>query len=164
MCQMLLLLPQMLFYLEIHEFLKISWICLFGKNRAWIHLTHWSCRKYFLQKLTQFSQGNHVLESLATKMNVFLWGGVHVLLQHCWIVLLGTNRVYFHLEKPKLHEVFPIKQTQFSQASSVLDAPASNTSHFQLRDTCPQISWIGQFGTKWDFLHLENSELQEVCP
>jgi hypothetical protein len=55
------------------------------------------------------------------------------------------------------------KLIQYLQGNNVLDAPASNTDGFLSRDTCvSSLSWIGLFGTKWSFLHLEKSDLQEV--
>jgi hypothetical protein len=48
------------------------------------------------------------------------------------------------------------KLSQFSQGNIVLHDPASNTGAFLSRDVFLQISKIGLFGTKKEFLTLEN--------
>jgi hypothetical protein len=55
------------------------------------------------------------------------------------------------------------KLTQFSQGSNVLDALASNTDGFPLRDICVTSTWMNRpVLRKWTLIHLENSDLLEV--
>jgi hypothetical protein len=61
--------------------------------------------KYSFQKLTQFSQGNNVLDAAASNIKGF-FGEIQVLLQVSCIYLFGTNRTYLLLETPKLQEGF----------------------------------------------------------
>jgi hypothetical protein len=77
----------MIFFQEIHVFLQLSSICLFGKKRAHIHLEKPTFRRYSFQKLTQFSQGNNVLDVLASTIHVFLWINTCVSSKHEWAYL-----------------------------------------------------------------------------
>jgi hypothetical protein len=65
---------------------------------------------------------------------------VHVFLQLTQIGLYGANIHYLHLENDDLQELFHQKLSQFSQGNNVLDAPASNTDGFLLRDICVSFS------------------------
>jgi hypothetical protein len=64
-----------------------------------------SCRTYFFQKLTQFSQGYNVLDAPGSNTDRFLSRDTCVSSLSC-IDLFGTKGVYLDLEKPKLLEVF----------------------------------------------------------
>jgi hypothetical protein len=50
--------------------------------------------------------------------------------------LFGKQRSYLHLEKPYLQEVFFSKTNSILTGNNVLDAPASHTNGFVLRDSC----------------------------
>jgi hypothetical protein len=50
MCYMLLLLIQMIFFQEIHEFLQLSWIVLFGNTWAIVPLENYDLHEIFLSK------------------------------------------------------------------------------------------------------------------
>jgi hypothetical protein len=50
------------------------------------------------------------------------------------------------------------KLGKFSNGNNIQGAPASNTDGFLLRDVFLQLSWIGQFGTKYDSRHLAISD------
>jgi hypothetical protein len=92
----------------------------------------------------------------------FFWE-LHVFLQLRWIGLFGTNRDYFHLEKPTLQEVFFSKLTQFSQRNNMIDTLVLTQIVFILDiHVFLQLSWIVLFGTKWAFLWLGYSHWQEV--
>jgi hypothetical protein len=53
-------------------FLQLTSIGLFGENRAHLHLETPRLQGVFLEKLTQYSQGNNVLDPPAfTQMVVF---------------------------------------------------------------------------------------------
>jgi hypothetical protein len=86
-----------------------------------------------------------------------------VFLQLSWIDLFGSSRDYLPLETLKLQEVLLAKLNQLSQGNNVLDAPASNTDGFlRVIHVSHQLILICSFGTKWDFLHLESYDLQDV--
>jgi hypothetical protein len=62
-----------------------------------------------------------------------------------------------------LQEVSFSKADQDLTKYNVLEAPASNTDRFLYEiQVFLQLSWVGLFGTKWAFLHLENCDLLEV--
>jgi hypothetical protein len=68
------------------------------------------CRKYSLQKLTQFSLGNNFLNATAsTGMVVF--GEIHVFLQISRIGLCGTKPGFLHLENYDVQEYYIQKLT-----------------------------------------------------
>jgi hypothetical protein len=142
---MLLLLTQVVSFRDIYVFLQLTH-CIF---------THQSWRKYFFEKLTQFSQGNNVLDATASTTNGFL------LRETCFINLA---------EYPYLEQREPIstlkntsgqknsfqKLTQLSQGNNVLGASASNTYGFLSRDTVfLQLSLIGLFVANRAYIHLE---------
>jgi hypothetical protein len=53
-------------------FLPLSWIGLFGTKRAFLYLETPTLRKYSFQKLTQFSQGNKVLDASPSNIDDFI--------------------------------------------------------------------------------------------
>jgi hypothetical protein len=134
MCLILLLLQQMVFFVEILLFLQLSWIRLFGRKWAYHHLEISDLKKDFFQKLTQFSQGNNVLDSTALTHMLF-FQEIHVFHKLCWVGLFGTEPIST-LKNPSCRKFSFQKQTQFSQGNNVLDVAASNTDGFPLRDSC----------------------------
>jgi hypothetical protein len=48
---------------EIHGFLHVSRIGLFGKNRSYLHLETYRLQEIFLSKTNQCSQGHNVLDT-----------------------------------------------------------------------------------------------------
>jgi hypothetical protein len=102
---MLKLLTWLVFFGEIHVFLQVRPIRVFGANRAYLHLETLSCRKHSFQKLTQFSLGKDILDVPASNTMVF-FQEIHVLLQLSRIGLLVANRAYLYLQTSKLQEVF----------------------------------------------------------
>jgi hypothetical protein len=56
---------------EIRLFCQLSWICLFWTKKACLHLKKPKLQEVFLPKLTQFSQGNNVLVTPASKKDGF---------------------------------------------------------------------------------------------
>jgi hypothetical protein len=73
-----LLLTQMGFFWELRVLLHLSWIGLFDTKWAFLHLENSDLQEYSFQKLTQFSQGNNVLDAAASNIDGCL-GGIHVL-------------------------------------------------------------------------------------
>jgi hypothetical protein len=62
----------MVFFGEIHVFLQLTKIFLFGTRKPIPSLKNLSCRRYSFQKLTEFSQGNNVLYGEANTIDGFL--------------------------------------------------------------------------------------------
>jgi hypothetical protein len=87
------------------------------------------CSKYTFQKLTQFSQGNNVIDIAASNIDGVLRRDTCVSSTQL-NSLFGESRAYLHLETPKLQEVF-LSKTKFEQGNNVLDAPASDTIFFE---------------------------------
>jgi hypothetical protein len=86
---------------------------------------------------------------------------IHVFLQLRGNSLFGTKWALLPLKTMMYSQCSFQKLTQFSQGNNVLDAPDFNTNHFLSWDTCiSSITWIGLFGKKWDFLHLEKPKFQ----
>jgi hypothetical protein len=89
----------------LHVFHQLSWIGLYGTNEPSSCLKILICRKYSFQKLTQWSQGNNVLDATDSNIDVF-FGELYVFLQLSWIVLFGTKWASFHLENYDLQKIF----------------------------------------------------------
>jgi hypothetical protein len=98
-------------------------------------LKHQSCRKYFIENLNWFSQGNNVLDAAASNKVGFLCRDTCVSSTE----LNNLNRIKHSISPPwKLQFAGSIpfkKLTQFSHGSNVLDANASNPGDYLWRDT-----------------------------
>jgi hypothetical protein len=101
------------------------------------------CRKYSFQKLTQFSQRNNVLNAPASNTDGFLSRDICVssnsLDRYTW-----NKMCFLHVENPEFQKVFLSETNSILTGNNVLDAPASNTDGFLLRDTCfssTQLIW-----------------------
>jgi hypothetical protein len=57
MCLMLLLLTQMILFLEIHALLQLSWSSLFGANRAFVHLGNYALQEVIFSKTDSILTG-----------------------------------------------------------------------------------------------------------
>jgi hypothetical protein len=79
---MLLLLTQKVFLQEIYVFLQFRWTGLSGANRSYVHLETPKLQEVFLEKLTQFSQGNNVLNPPSSNKNGCLWHDICVSSTH----------------------------------------------------------------------------------
>jgi hypothetical protein len=75
---MILFVTQMIFFREIHVFQQFSSIGLFGTNEHFTTLKTLRCRKYSIQKLTQFLYGNNVLDAAVSNIDGFLWRDTRV--------------------------------------------------------------------------------------
>jgi hypothetical protein len=89
--------------------------------------------KYSFQKLTQFSQGNNVLDAPPSNIDGFV-SRVYVLLHFTWIGIFWTKWVFLPIENPVRRRYSFLQVTQFSQGNNVLDGPASNLDCLILRD------------------------------
>jgi hypothetical protein len=108
------------------------------------------CRKYSIQKLTQCSQGNNVLDDFLSRDLCFS----STYLKR----LIWSNRAYLYLETTKLQKVFLSKTYSILTGGNVVDVPASNRDFCRGRDTCvssPQMN--GLFGLITLKTHIERS-------
>jgi hypothetical protein len=90
-------------------------------------------RKYSCQKLSQFSQGNNVLDASASNLDGFPWRDT------CVSSTLLNRPIWnkfslCHHENYIVQEVFFQKLPQFSQGDNVIDAAATNIDGFHRRD------------------------------
>jgi hypothetical protein len=93
---MLLLPTEMVCFSEIHVFLQLSWIGLFGIKSPFPHL-ELCLQEVFLAKTNSTLKGNNVLDAPPlTQMVSFQETGVF--LQLSCIGLFGANRDYLYLE------------------------------------------------------------------
>jgi hypothetical protein len=126
----------MLFFREAHVFLKICWIGLFGTKWVSFHLEKSKCRKYSFQKLTEFSQGNQVLDAPASNTDNILPRDTCVsstqMKRPIWTnISLAQPLIYLTCKKYSLE-----KLTQFSQGNDLMDAPHCNIDAFLATYTC----------------------------
>ena len=63
----------MVFFPEINVFLQLSLKVLCGTKKAHLHLEKAQLHEVSFQKLTQFSQGNSVLDGPTSDFSGFLW-------------------------------------------------------------------------------------------
>jgi hypothetical protein len=96
-------------------------------------------------------------------VQVFSLWGIHGFLQLRWIGLFATKWGLFHLENNGLQELFLSQLTQFSEEYNVLDAsflPCMVV--FGELHAFPPLTWIGLFGAKRAYLHLESPNFHQV--
>jgi hypothetical protein len=98
-------------------------------------LKYFRCRKHFIQKLSQYSQGINVLEAPASITNAFLWE-IHVFLPLDWIAYLEQNESFSTLKTMICRTYSFQKLTQFSRGKKVLDAAASSIHSCLCRGAC----------------------------
>jgi hypothetical protein len=73
-----------------------------------------SCRKYSFQKLTQFSEGNNVLDAPASNTNGFLLRDASVSSTQLHRPIWNKDIAHLYLEKLTLQEIF------LSESNSIL--------------------------------------------
>jgi hypothetical protein len=125
-------------------------------------LKNLSCGKCSFQKLTLFSQGDNVMDTSASNLMVFCQE-IHVFLQASWISMFWTKWAFLHLEISDWQDVF------LSKANSILRRKqcarcfclAQMILFLEVHVFLP-FSSIGLMGIKQAFLHLANSDWQEV--
>jgi hypothetical protein len=108
---------------EIHVCLQIICVRLFGTTEPVSRLKNLSFLKYSLQKLTQSSELNNVLDPAASNTDKQIYFPLTSR------GLFGTYQAYLHFEKPKLQEGHVLKPN-FSWGNNMLDACSSNTDGF----------------------------------
>jgi hypothetical protein len=107
---MLLVRSKIVFFREIHVFLQLNWIDLFGTQRDYLHLENRKMQKYAFQKLIQFSQGNTVLDAPTSNADGFVSKDTCVF-SRCWTDLGRTKFAFLHLEYSGWQHVFLSKTT-----------------------------------------------------
>jgi hypothetical protein len=137
---MLHLLPLVVFLGETHVFLQLSWIDLFGANRAYLTLKQLSCRKYYFQKLIQFSQWNNALDSPTSNTDGFLLRDTCVPSTQL-NNLLEKNETFSTLKTLICRKYAFQKLTQSSLEKNVVDAAYYNKRGFLLRSICRKHSF-----------------------
>jgi hypothetical protein len=155
---MILLLTQMVFFRDVYVFLQLAGWAYLEQTEHFSTLETLICRKYTFQKLTQFLQGNNVLDAPACDTSGFLSRDTFLQLsQIAYLQPISTLKLL------SCRKYSCQKLTQFSQGNNVLDVPASNADGFLSRGTCVSSTlWIGLFGTKSTYLHHEKRTLQEI--
>jgi hypothetical protein len=82
--------------------------------RAYLQLEHQSCRKYSFHNLTQFSQGNNVLDAAASNIEGLLWRGeVHV-------SSIQANRPIRSKQSQSLQETHKLQEVLLSKTNLIL--------------------------------------------
>jgi hypothetical protein len=120
------------------------------------------CRKYSLQKLTQYSQGNNVVDAPVSAQMIFFWD-IHVFVRLSLIAYLEHNENFFALKTLIGRKYSFQKLSKFSKGNNVLDALASDTNGFLLRThVFLQLSWKCLLEMNIASLHLEKTMLLEV--
>jgi hypothetical protein len=88
---------------------------------------------------------------------------IHVFPQLTWTGLSGANRFYVHFETPSLQKYSFENVNRFSQGNNMLGVAASNIVYlFSEISVFLQQGWIGLFGGKILYIHLESPKLQKV--
>jgi hypothetical protein len=127
------------------------------------HLEKPTWPKVFVWKRTQFSLWSHVLDTAASKIGGCLWRGT------CISSTL-LNRPSWRQQSlcppwnTYVSERFRFqKLTQFSQETMCyMLLRLKQMVFFQEMHVFLQLTWIALFESKWAFLHLENSDFQEI--
>jgi hypothetical protein len=130
-----LLLTQMVSFWEIHLFLQVSWLSQCGRYWAFLPLENYDLQEVFLSELSQFSQGNNVLDPTASNTD-------RVLSRDTCVSWNQLNRQIWIKESvsqtwtPKLQEVFLSKTSSILTRINVLHAADSHIDGFLWRDKC----------------------------
>jgi hypothetical protein len=150
-------------FLEIHVFVQLSWIGLFGANRDYLHIENYDLQEVFLSKT------NSILTEKHTTTHCTYW--------HTWYSL--ERYVYFFnsAKEANLEQTAPIstlkhlsckkysfqKLTQFSKENNALGDPATNIDGFVWRDMCvSSITLNSPFRSKQSLSCPWNTYMYEV--
>jgi hypothetical protein len=142
-------------------FLQLSWIILFGKKWAFVHFQNSDLQEVFPLKLTQFSQGNNVLDAAASNID-------GILSRDTCVSLTQLNRTIWSTQSllapwsTKVAGCIHLKTNSTLTEKEHARCYCSDTHGFLSRGTCVSSTQLSVlFGTKWGFLHLENFDLKE---
>jgi hypothetical protein len=124
MCLMLMLLTQMVFFLEIHIFLELRWICIFGAKRGYLLHENYDLQDVFISKIKSFFTGNPCARCCTFYYRRY-FGEIPVFLPLSWIALLEANRAHSTLKLLTIRKYPFQKLTQFSYRNNMEVAPAS---------------------------------------
>jgi predicted small integral membrane protein len=117
---MLQLLAYMVLLGEVHMFLELSWIGLFGANIDYVHPETPQLQEVLLSNSNTILTGIQCAVAPASNMNGFL-SEIHVFLQLSWIGLFGTKLAYLQYEVVICSVYYSKNLTQFSQENKALN-------------------------------------------
>jgi hypothetical protein len=80
--------------LKVHVFHQLCTICLSEQNEPNSTLNNLNCRKYYFQKLSQFSKGNNMLVAAASNID-----GIFVVV-HVFLQLLNRPILFKQCQSP----------------------------------------------------------------
>ena len=150
---MLLLWTLTVFFWEIHVFLQLSWIGLFGTKSGYIHLEKSKLQEVFLSKSNAFLSGEQCAR----------WWRLYAR----WFYCRDTCGYSSHRKGPisNMESLSPLGRTYVAGSISFKNYLSPHreakclmllvlTQIVFLRDipVFPHLSWIGLFGEKWAFL------------
>jgi hypothetical protein len=154
MCLMLLLLTQMVFFLEMHVFLEVSWIGIFGAQRVYLHHENYDWQDVFISKTKSIFTGKPCA-GCCTFYYRWFFGEILVFLQLIWIALLGANKAHSTLKHLAFRKYSIQNLTWFSKGNNLLDAPASKLDGFLYRHACVSSTQLSRpIWAKRDFLNI----------
>jgi hypothetical protein len=122
-------LTQMVVFGAIHVFLQLTWIGLFGRKRAILHLENYDLQDVFLTKISSVLMGKQCSTCSSSNTDCFLWSDKYVSSSQ-QLDLFVTKWVILHLENYDWRKYSFQKLTQFSLDYNALDTPASNRDGF----------------------------------
>jgi hypothetical protein len=125
----------MVVYVELNVFLQLSLICLFGTKWAFLHLENYDLEEVSFQKLTQYSEGDNVLDHPPSKTDGCL-GEIHVFRHLIWIGLVEEHKPNCTLKHLSCRAYSFQNVNQFSQKNNMLHSAASVIDDFHWKDTC----------------------------
>jgi hypothetical protein len=122
-----------------------------------------SCRKYFFQKLTQFSQGSNVL-GFCFLHRLFSFERYMCFFNSAELAYLEQSEPMCTL-KPLTCRSIPFKNLLNSHRETMclMLLLLTQIGFFPELHVYLQLSWIGLW-TKWAFPHLEHDDSQEMLP
>jgi hypothetical protein len=123
------------FFQEIHVFLQHTSRDLLEGKEAIHTLKHRNCKKLSIETLTQYSQGNNVLDHPASQTDGFL-REIHLFLHFSRRGLFGAKQAFLFLENYDLQEVFLSTSNSILLGKQCATAAFSNRECFLWRGAC----------------------------
>jgi hypothetical protein len=138
-------------------FLSLEWSYL-AQRWSSSHVKALRGRHYSCHKLTQFSKGNNMLDSPASKIDHFLTRE-KVLHRLTWMELFSQCWCSLPLKTLRRRQYSFQKVTEFSKGNMVLNLLDLNIYIFLTREiVIPPFTWIKLFHSMVMFLTVENTE------
>jgi hypothetical protein len=141
------------------SFFNSSEMAYLGQTEPIFILKHISYRMDSFHKLTQFSQGNNVLEYPDTCLSIQRYMCFLNSAEKAYLMQHETFSTLKHLNSGSI----PFKNCLVLKGEQCARCSCFWHRWFSSSDSCVlQLSNISFFGAKWDFLNLENHDLQEA--